>query len=1075
VEEWAMPTVAAGRALESITANAGDTYTGATSLAVKLTDEAHHTELLEQKTQDCPKGACSFLSTFEHLDLSEKAPGRYVLTLEAKDAAGNSTSIGRIFTLDPGPPEISLSGTLAERAGLPLNASSGELQIAASEADLPSSGVKKINVELDHQRVATHSFDCSSSCQEVQTSYAYHAQRDGAERSLQTPALPSGSTLTSLAGVSCATKSDCQAVGYYKNSAGTIVTLAEHWNGTAWTAQATPNPSGALESKLEGVSCTSASSCTAVGYYKAGTEAFSAFAERWNGTAWSLTSIANPVGFAKAYLYGVSCGASTDCWGVGRVVPNEAQAIEGKKTSALLEHWNGSVWVQVSATGALTQLKGVSCPSTTSCMAVSGQSGLVAEARNGTSWTSQTMANPGGGSGTKMMGVSCSTSSACAAAGSYTVSGHSAPLVERWNGSSWSVQATPDPVGVVEEVTSSNLEGVSCPSASACTAVGVRRTSHETMPLVESWDGSEWALQPPAIPSGTETASLFSVACSAPFECAAVGSHVSTGTQALIEREGGEGGKYHTLTVEAIDRYGNAESTSIAVEVPEERGETPECSHKATSVSPQGVVSPSEAASSIEEVLPTAVKSSQPTTDEVSGKNLDPTYSRPSPNLESEQTLAEGETSVLPAGGFALKGIACLSPVQTTSAATEAKVVEGAAAVFANTAPETDMVIRPTTYGTTVIQSLRGSNAPTSYSWHVVLNPNEKLIKLPSGAVAVTQAGSKGGEGVEVPPAPESLHSGQVLDGAAAQLEVGEYELTKAEAETTEVIVAVIPHPWVVLRQESIMPLELRVEPDKEVPTEFTLTYTMPPFEPNFTPEAVVTEATASISAVVNGNCLEESPCGTFDSSGAAQYAEYFGNPNHDRNRYYHDFGENNCTNFLSQIMARGGMSYMRAYEHGDGSWWYKRYEFPQYPEAERPGEWTESWVEADLLPRHLWQYGLAVIDSSNEPSGWTRGDILAENWYRDGKGTFNHLQFVVGTQQSASGREPLIANESGAGDNYSHKPWAVVKQRIAEQNPAGWNRVPLAVKHTVAVYGAPGAKKHDPANLYGPNGVFQG
>jgi hypothetical protein len=45
------------------------------------------------------------------------------------------------------------------------------------------------------------------------------------------------------------------------------VTLAEHWNGSRWAIQPTPNPTGQAPSVLSGVSCTAATACTAVGDY----------------------------------------------------------------------------------------------------------------------------------------------------------------------------------------------------------------------------------------------------------------------------------------------------------------------------------------------------------------------------------------------------------------------------------------------------------------------------------------------------------------------------------------------------------------------------------------------------------------------------------------------------------------------------------------------------------------------------------------------------------------------------------------------------------------------------------------
>jgi hypothetical protein len=291
--------------------------------------------------------------------------------------------------------------------------------------------------------------------------------------------------------------------------------------------------------------------------------------------------------------------------------------------------------------------------------------------------------------------------------------------------------------------------------------------------------------------------------------------------------------------------------------------------------------------------------------------------------------------------------------------------------------------------------------------------------------------------------------------------------LVKAQSETSAEVIAVIARPWVVLNQGGVVPAKIELT-TTAVPTEYNVTYTLPPFEPNYFPEAVVTEATSS--AIVNNRCLETSPCGRFDVSRAATYAEYWGDPQHPRNPFYHDYGSENCTNFISQILARGDVSFMRAFEHGDGSWWYYNTGLPSPFNKDD----TESWRKADVLPRHLWRFGLADIDSSNQPSGWSAGNIIAEDWYgTNGKGDLNHLQFVVDTTIGPNGvREPLIANESSAGANYSRRRWSRVKESIEESHGQEWSRISLAVKHTTA---ALSAKKHDPANLYGPNGVFSG
>lgn len=1083
IEKWHVPNWIVGGYIESIEVSAADTGFGVTSLDVKLTNAAKETEVLEHTTQACPKGACSLSGEFGGWDLSEMPFGSYTLTVEVKDGAGYSSSFSRAIKLNPGPPKISLSGVLAERAGLPLNAASGDLTIKASETGQPGAGVKTVYVERDHQRVAAYPSDCSNNCQEVTAAYTYSAQRDGSERSNQSAYQPlgpeNGKTSVHLNDVACPSANNCLAVGHNLNQFFRSLTLTEKWDGNIWSQTNAPPYYSGPYSYLQGISCYSASACTAVGYVKTGTEASSPLVERYNGSEWTTQTAPSPSGFARAYLYGVSCSSASDCWAVGKAAHTASEEAEGKGSpTALVEHWNGSAWTVASLGTAPTQLMEISCSSPTSCVAVSGLKESVVERLVGTTWSQQNMAIPSGGSSVRLKDVACPVEGACTAVGDYTIVGHTAPLAERWNGSSWVVQSTADPVGVIEEVASAAFEGVSCPTAQACTAVGTRSSFSETQPLIEGWDSTGWALQPVAMPTNTADAEALAVSCSGAFQCVDVGHYETVNdygigaTKPMIQSElptkKGQG-----VVVEAVDKYGNAESKSIAVDVPEQIGETPECSKEATSVTPTGVLSSNEAIAAVGKTLPTAVAASKATTDEAGEEEIDPTYTAPKPNLESEGTLAEGETSVTPEGGYTLKGIACISPAKTTSAATEAKVVNADAALFANTAPETDTVIRPNTNGMTVVEVLRGSKASTSVSWNVSLNPDESLVELPSGAVAITRAGTEGeatGETLELSE-PEAFQAKEALNDAGVQLEVGEYQLVSAEAETSEEVVAVIAQPWVILKQGSIMPLKMEVQSDVEVPTEYTVSYTLPAFEPNFTPEAVVTEASAS--AVVNGRCLEGSPCGSFDVEAAAKYAEYWGNEAHSRNPYYHDFGSNNCTNFISQILSRGKMSYMRAFEHGDGSWWYQR---AQHPKGTY--DYTESWAVANILPRHLWQYGLAVIDSSNQPSGWSAGDILAEDWYgTDGKGNFDHLQFVVGTFLPSGGsREPLIANESSSGSNYSHLRWLTVKERIeaAEGTPdhAGWNRVPLAVKRTIANRDA---KLHDPANLYGPGGVFSG
>ena len=83
--------------------------------------------------------------------------------------------------------------------------------------------------------------------------------------------------------------------------------LAEAWDGTTWTIHATPKPTGARLSLLNGVSCSSVTACTAVGSYVTSSNAGATLAEVWDGTTWTIRTTPNPAGATDSRLSGVSC------------------------------------------------------------------------------------------------------------------------------------------------------------------------------------------------------------------------------------------------------------------------------------------------------------------------------------------------------------------------------------------------------------------------------------------------------------------------------------------------------------------------------------------------------------------------------------------------------------------------------------------------------------------------------------------------------------------------------------------------------------------------------------------------
>lgn len=138
-----------------------------------------------------------------------------------------------------------------------------------------------------------------------------------------------------LYGVSCTSATACIAVGTSYNAPASEP-LAERWNGTTWTIQPTPSPNGG---GLAQVSCTSAIACTAVGVAVGSGGTPLALADRWDGTAWALQHVANPTDGTTPVLAGVSCSTATACTAVGfRNGPPGSQRL------TLAERWNGASW-----------------------------------------------------------------------------------------------------------------------------------------------------------------------------------------------------------------------------------------------------------------------------------------------------------------------------------------------------------------------------------------------------------------------------------------------------------------------------------------------------------------------------------------------------------------------------------------------------------------------------------------------------------------------------------------------------------------------------------------------------------
>jgi hypothetical protein len=257
-----------------------------------------------------------------------------------------------------------------------------------------------------------------------------------------------------LNGVAAFSASSVWAVGNVGGNNGKVSTLVEYWNGSAWSVVPSPSTS-AIENVLNSVVAISATNVWAVGYTNDGTGLFQTLIEHWNGTTWSIVSSPN-AGSSENALTSVTAISANDVWAVGFYYKTNSSP-----TTTLIEHWNGTTWSIVSSPNAGTRgssLQGVTAICAKNIWAVGFASGQT--------------------------------------------------LIEHWNGTTWSIVSSPNTTSALNA-----FRGVAAVSANLVWAVGYARGVTPSSPvqtLIEQWNGTRWSIV--ASPNASSSSLLFAVA-----------------------------------------------------------------------------------------------------------------------------------------------------------------------------------------------------------------------------------------------------------------------------------------------------------------------------------------------------------------------------------------------------------------------------------------------------------------------------------------------------------------------------------------------------------------------------------
>ncbi len=355
-------------------------------------------------------------------------------------------------------------------------------------------------------------------------------------------------------------------------------TLFEHWDGSQWKFVPSPNP-GTQYNTLQGVAGASANDVWAVGYQSSASNATQALIEHWNGSSWNVIP-APDLGKDNGQLNGVAALTASDAWAVGTSTTNGG-ANTPSIQHALVEHWNGSAWSVVTLAPAPagadnTGLNAVAALSASDVWVAGTYYGPSTdqpfiEHWNGRNWT----VAPGAASSSDFNMFSVFSALAAISANDIWgvgtgplpgagCSGGGGGFIEHWNGSRWSVVPLPSPAPSGADF---SFASVAAASSHDVWAVGSYRAyateqSAGFTPVIEHWDGARWSIV--ASPSQPTAQGLTGVATTASGTVWAVGQLASVGGPGASLIEQSSGGAWSTVASPSPGTVSNPNGNDVA-------------------------------------------------------------------------------------------------------------------------------------------------------------------------------------------------------------------------------------------------------------------------------------------------------------------------------------------------------------------------------------------------------------------------------------------------------------------------------------------------------------------------------
>ena len=294
-----------------------------------------------------------------------------------------------------------------------------------------------------------------------------------------------------------------------------------------WTQTMASEPSDFVNGTLGHVSCPSADSCQAVGTYYDVNNVQHTLMQHYNGTSWNIVSSSDPVGAQNITINSLTCFSTSFCQAAG------SYADSGFSDRPIIYTYTGTGWSLASVPepvgGQFIVLNAIDCTSSTFCIATGSYydgsaSHSLIEKYNGTNWSLETPSDPVSSVGSGLYAVDCVSSTFCQAVGSYQAAGGGVyTQIQSYDGTNWTVAATTDPTNTAVNAGSTDIV---CLSTTFCQTSGFYRAPDSSWhTILRAYDGSSWSTVSLTGPGATDSGTISDVDCSSTTFCQAAGSY----------------------------------------------------------------------------------------------------------------------------------------------------------------------------------------------------------------------------------------------------------------------------------------------------------------------------------------------------------------------------------------------------------------------------------------------------------------------------------------------------------------------------------------------------------------------